>query len=204
MNTPANLQLSPLEKELIMNSDWILTKNGIIQKVNSLLEQLQAEQQTILQSFLSLLPENITKVPAKISKGEKYKGLPYLILDQPRYFNKENIFAIRTLFWWGNFFSSTLHLSGSYKKLYEKKIIAGFDELKKSGSLVCINADQWEHHTEEDNFIQTDKLTSDQFEKIINEKSFIKISQAISLYEWNNAEKGLSRIFRQFISMLTT
>lgn len=185
-----------------MNSDWILTKNNIIQKTNSLLEQLQSEQQNILEARLSSLPREIMKVPAKISRGEKYKGLPYLILDQPRLFDKENVFAIRTLFWWGNFFSSTLHLSGSYKKMYEKKIIAAYDKLTEAGSYICINDDQWEHHVEENNFKRISEFTASQFEKIIHDKSFIKLSQTISLHEWNNAVRYLSRFFGQYISIL--
>ena len=34
----------------------------------------------------------------------------------PAVFSKENIFAIRTMFWWGNFFSISLHVSGKYFK----------------------------------------------------------------------------------------
>ena len=55
----------------------------------------------------------IVQSTPKIAKGENYLQLPYVLLDYPRCFDKENIFAIRTMFWWGNFFSITLHLSGS-------------------------------------------------------------------------------------------
>jgi hypothetical protein len=51
----------------------------------------------------------------KISRGENYQLLPYIILDYPSYFSRNNIFAVRTMFWWGNFFSITLHLSGDHK-----------------------------------------------------------------------------------------
>lgn len=197
------IRLSPEETELVIRADWILTKNNILQKVMHLLGSVQSEQRHYLQSVSSKLPEDILQTSAKISKGENYHGLPYLILDQPKYFSKENIFAIRHLFWWGNFFSSTLHLSGNYKIMYEKKIIQTFHSLNEAGFFVCINPDQWEHHFEEGNFIPINKLTADQFEETIRNNSFIKLSQKIPLEEWDKAEEKLSGIFRQYISMLS-
>src|SRR3989337_3789488 len=125
----AKIRLSPEEAALVIRADWILTKNSIIQKTKQLLASLQTEQQHLLLSSSSLFPEEIINSSPKISKGENYKGLPYLVLDYPRYFNKEDAFAIRILFWWGNFFSGTLHLSGIYKKKYEEKIIRSFESL---------------------------------------------------------------------------
>src|SRR6266511_3807431 len=102
---PAKIRLSAKEMELVTNADWILTKNGIIQKVKQLLSDLLLVQEDMLHKFRPFLPAETGMSPAKISKGENYKGLPYLILDHPRYFGKDNVFAIRTLFWWGHFFS---------------------------------------------------------------------------------------------------
>ena len=62
------------------------------------------------------MPEVIKTSTPKISKGENYKDLPYVMLDYPRCFQKEKTIAIRTFFWWGNFFSINLQLSGEYKE----------------------------------------------------------------------------------------
>lgn len=96
MNREPKVQLSPLEMELVINSGWILTKNGIIEKVKVLLTELQARQQALLSGPIAIgfsfaLPEEVILPSPKISKGENYKGLPYLVLDYPRYFNKEHI-----------------------------------------------------------------------------------------------------------------
>ena len=147
----AKIRLSPEEEELVATADWILTKNRVIQKINQLLSNVQTSQQQLLQTCTTLEKEVLTSSP-KISKGENYKGLPWLVLDYPRSFNKEDVFAIRTLFWWGNFFSVTLHLSGKYKVQYEKKIIDSFESLKAADFSVCINEDQWQHHFEASNY----------------------------------------------------
>ena len=40
------------------------------------------------------------------------------MLDYPALFKKDEIFALRTMFWWGNFMSITLLLSGGYKETF--------------------------------------------------------------------------------------
>ncbi|MGZ8524461.1 MAG: hypothetical protein ACXWV1_08525 [Chitinophagaceae bacterium] len=201
MNT-TKIRLSAEEMALITRADWILTKNSVIQKTKQLLANLQTDQQQLLGSYKSLFPAEIINSSPKISKGENYKGLPYLVLDYPRYFSKEDTFAIRIFFWWGNFFSVTLHLSGIYKKSYEKKISGSFETLKGNEFSVCINEDQWEHHFEKDNYIRLGILNKTSFEEITRKKDFIKLSKKIPLQKWNEAEKELLEIFRQLINTL--
>ena len=189
--------------ELVNNADFILTKNAILQKVKQLLEELQNLQQQYIQSHSKNLPAEIFKPSPKISRGENYKGLPYFVLDHPRYFDKENIFAVRTMFWWGNFFSITIHLSGRYKKKAEKKIIASRLSLIKNDFYICIHDNEWEHHFEKDNYVPARDLNKIAFEKQIQEKSFIKLAQKISLEKWNDAQKMLMNNYQQIFAMLT-
>ena len=197
------IRLSPEEGALVISADWILTKNSVIQKTIKLLASLQAQQEILLLTYKGILPGEIINSSPKISKGENYKGLPYLVLDYPRHFNKEDTFAIRMFFWWGNFFSGTLHLSGIYKRMYEEKIIQSFETLKTEGFSICINEDQWEHHFEITNYLPLHSLTSYQFEEMINRKPFIKLSKKISLEQWNSAEKKLLEIFSHLINTVS-
>src|SRR4030095_2674077 len=168
----AKIRLSPEEKALINRTDWILTKNNLIGKVNQLLSELQSSQVLALQGIPGISKEIVSSSP-KISKGENYKGLPWLILDYPRLFAKESFFAIRTLFWWGNFFSTTLHVSGTYKDAYLQKIIGSFAHLQEQNFYVCINNDEWQHHFEKDNYRGVEELSLSEFEAIAHYRSFI-------------------------------
>src|ERR1700722_6862028 len=96
------IKLSPDELSTAQNAGLILTKNAIIQKTISLFSMLSENMQHDLLNVE--LPQEIKTTAPKISKGENYQGLPYVVLDYPRLFGKENTFAIRTLFWWGNYF----------------------------------------------------------------------------------------------------
>ena len=197
----AKIRLSPEEEELIKRTDWILTKNNLLGKVKHLLSELQSRQVLALQGIPGISQEIVSSSP-KISKGENYKGLPWLILDYPRLFTTESFFAIRTLFWWGNFFSTTLHVSGNYKDAYLQKIIRSFVQLQEQKFCVCINKDEWEHHFEKDNFRCVEELSLAEFEARAHHNSFIKLAKKISLEEWNDADAKMLEMFIQLIHIV--
>lgn len=202
MNNQAKIRLSSLEMELVANSDWILTKNGIIQKVKYLLEDLQEKEQDILSSY-DELPAEVVSIPPKISKGENYKGLPWLVLDYPRYFEKDNHFAIRSMFWWGNFFSVTLHLTGVYKKTYEPRIIRSFGQLREDGYYICTGQDEWEHHFEAGNYSALKEMDPATFNLHVKDKSFLKLATHYPLQQWDNVSDLLLHSFSEILNMLT-
>jgi hypothetical protein len=199
---PAKIRLSAKEMELVMNADWILTKNGVIQKVNHLLGSLQPAQAEALNKFRSSLPAEALVTGAKISKGENYKGLPYLVLDHPRYFDKENIFAVRTMFWWGHFFSVTLHLSGKYRQQFESTIIAAFSFLQDNEFFIATGSDEWEHHFEKDNYSPVKDMNSIEFGRCITQNNFVKLAQNIPLQQWDHAHTLLTGSFIRIMHLL--
>jgi len=202
MNTKTKIHLSKLETELVQNREWILTKHVIINKVYQLFgELLIIYKETLLQQTQSIV-DFYKHSGGKISKGENYQGLPYLILDHPRVFEKDNILAIRTMFWWGNFFSVTLHLSGHYKKKFEETIMSAYSFLKENEFFTCINPGQWEHHFEASNYVETRRLSQSEFEKGIRFSPFVKIANNISLENWEQAERSLLNYFQAMIGLL--
>lgn len=186
----------------MIDPQWILTKNLILKKAWSLLEHVQSIQEIIL-TEIKPLPENVKKTNAKISRGENYKGLPYLILDQPRYFKGDDILAIRTMFWWGNFFSVTLHVGGNMKVKYEQPLKQSCHAIQQNDFFICVNDDMWEHHFEEDNYQPASRLDIMGIEQIIVEKPFVKIAQKISLEKWDQAITLLPGMFRKMLALIS-
>jgi hypothetical protein len=199
MNDQSKVQLSSLEMELVKNSNWILTKNAIQQKVKKILEELQWRQQQYIQSISSLLPPEVMAIPPKISKGENYMGLPYMILDYPRFFDKEDQFAIRSMFWWGNFFSVTLHLSGISKQKHVNKIESYFELLKENEFFISVNDDPWVHHFEGNNYRLVNEIKYDEFKKNLFSKDFIKLAKKFPLEQWDDAG---DKLFGSFCAMI--
>jgi hypothetical protein len=195
MDNETKIHLSPFEMDLVTDPKWILTKNNILKKVQRLLESVQENMLDYTALHRELFSPEILASPPKISKGENYNGLPWRILDYPRYFNKENIFAIRTLFWWGNFFSTTLHLSGKYKREHQIAISAFHKELCKNQFYICIHEEQWHHHFEKGNYLPVKDFTENTFHDLIKERPFIKLSCQCSFSDWDIAIKLLSENF---------
>ena len=202
MQNETKIQLSSFEQSLLKNADWILTKNAIIEKMKQLLQQCLEKQQESIQSKHFLLPEEVNSASPKISRGENYQGLPWLMLDYPRYFDKENIFAIRTFFWWGHYFSTTVHLAGAYKNIFEEKIIANYQSLKEQSFYLCINKEEWEHHFHEDNYRSIKDISVNEFQQFITEKKFIKLSVKFELDKWHELPLLSASIHKTIFEML--
>lgn len=196
----AKIRLSSKELELVSNADWILTKNRIIDKVIALFASLQADQQAFIHSRSGEFPNEVISSTPKISRGEKYEGLPYVMLDYPRHFVQEDILAIRTLFWWGHYFSVTLHVSGRFKKMLEKPVLAEITMLKNNGYFICIDDDAWKHNLHTVNYAPVADLDKKEMEKIVGEKSFLKLACKISLDQWS--EELLLVPFKQLADLL--
>lgn len=184
---PAKLKLSREEKELISDTNVILTKNMILKKTESLLGHLSEQQTAYTRNEKNTFPEEILKASPKISKGENYQGLPYRVLDYPRFFEKEHIFLIRTMFWWGNFFSVTIMLAGRYKSSFEKKLKGNWPELQKKEIYFCINDAPWQHHFENTNYLPCLHIPLSQLDGYLGKTDFLKIAIKEGLDSWENA-----------------
>src|SRR5690349_5675936 len=112
MQNNAN-KFNTYERQVVQDTTFLMAKREIIRKV----EDLFAGLQYVLDKNSKQVREvekalGITFQGPKISKGDNYRGLPYVVLDHPRYFQKEDVCSFRSMFWWGHFFSFTLHLQG--------------------------------------------------------------------------------------------
>ena len=201
MSTVTKIHLSPQEMELVNNTGWILAKQQIIKKVFELFGDINAEMKKAVQPYQHLFPVSMRSGNGKITKGENYRSLPYVMLDFPAFFEKENILAIRTMFWWGNFFSITLQVSGIHQQKFtraEKDMLAF---LQKNEFFICVNGDQWQHHFEPENYISALQLSLHQFQEIID-KNFFKVSKKTALSEWEHAGEFLTNAFGEILQFL--
>ncbi len=196
----AKIQLSEEELQLVQNAAWVLTKNKIIQKVYDLFGILSEEMKTALEQVP--MPEEILQAPPKISKGENYRGLPYVMLDYPRFFTREDIFAIRSFFWWGNYFSVTLHLKGVYKALFIDAIQKNRAVLSGNNYYICVSAGEWRHELDDDNYISLSGIDDSTFEKMCAQQPFLKFSAKIDLHQWNESEMLFGKLFNALLQSI--
>ena len=182
---PAKIQLSQEELELVQNPEWLLTKNRIIKKVYDMFGLLIDDIKALSQNYPVLFPE-IFVTPPKISKGENYLGLPYVMLDYPRCFGMADTFAIRTMFWWGNFFSVTLHLKGKYKNDLLPALQKSFPVLGDHKFFLSINEDEWRHDFLLDNYAPILESEAAILSGRLAEKEFCKVAAKVGLHDWKD------------------
>lgn len=197
----AKIALSDKELELVCNSEWILTKHAVIQKVYQVFGALQPEYERLLKANQQQLPPEVFATAAKIARGENYRQLPYVILDYPRCFQKKDTIAIRTLFWWGNFFSVSVQLSGRFLAPAIPQIEQSFERLQQKDFWICINDQPWDHHFENDNYIQLSAITKQDFVELL-QKPFLKIAGKISLRHWQDVPAFILETFEEMAGLL--
>ena len=150
------------------------------------------------------MPETAQKISGKISAGENLKGLPYLVLDNVRIFNRNDVYAFRTLFWWGNFFSYTVHISGNYFNQLKPVLPSILNQLDSELTFICIQNDQWQYHFGPDNYLPLKevKINESAINKIL-QNGFIKISgkSAIDLPEL--ALHNAFKFYEEFLKVLS-
>jgi hypothetical protein len=187
----SKIHLSPEELQLVQNAQLLLTKNTIIEKVYALFGELASELQRSSIYTSSNLPAELFSLGPKISRGEKYKGLPYVMLDYPRCFGKEDIFAVRTLFWWGNFFSVTLHLKGKYQQLFIPYLQKQTVFLAANNFQLCVTGDEWEHDLSDGNYFPLSTNSDTVTEIDLVGKPFYKLTSRVELHQWNEMNERL-------------
>lgn len=197
----ANLQLSTNETDVLLDTHYILTKHAIIKKISDWLGEIQVmyKKEIIVKKYL--FPDHLNYINGKISKGENYLLLPYLILDYPACFEKNNILAIRSMFWWGKFLSITLHLSGDQKEKIMRYDDKTFNFLLKNKFSICVGEDEWQHHFEKENYMEAGKLTPQAF-KDLSKKPFLKIAKYIPLSQWKDASEFMINGLRELLECI--
>ncbi|MET0466553.1 MAG: hypothetical protein ABW007_25570 [Chitinophagaceae bacterium] len=203
MNDFPKIHLSPFEEQLVTDPGWLLTKNAVLEKIKLLLASLQDGQNEILLGMKDLLPAEVLTPAPKISRGENYLGLPWMVLDYPRYFDRDNLFAVRTMFWWGNFFSTTLLLSGRHKAKYCDRIAGEWDLLRNDEFYISHNLSAWDHHFESDNYTPLQEMDELQFRQHLQTHSFIKLAKKISLKNWDTLDISLLANFNRLIKIIS-
>ena len=202
MHDAIKFSLSADELELVCNKDWILAKKIVIDKVYFLMGELSQKMQKHTMHNKSMLPAIVAKSSPKISRGENYRGLPYVMLDYPRYFNANETLAIRTFFWWGNFFSINLHLSGAIKENALPILKSNFNWLQQNNYYLCIHSGPWEHHFEADNYRLLKNYSATEFEEIIHMNNFFKIGISIPLDQWQSVPAFMEHHFTELMKLL--
>lgn len=195
------VRLSQEELALATDARVMLVKGSVIGKVTALLEDLSERQHTALQSFADLISDALA-TSAKVSRGENYRGQPYVVLDNPRHFHPGDIFAIRTMFLWGHQLSVTLHLRGVHRERFLPRLATALPMCSEAGMHVCVSGSEWEHHFGRDNFMPARELSEATWGALLRDRSFTKLAYALPLEVINEGPDPLMAAYSGMLGLL--
>lgn len=199
---PYPLVMGPTGEELavLANREFLLLKNSLTEKIIAHLSDIERGLHHQIKDLDFAFPEGTFLKAGKISKGEQYRSLPYFILDYPRLFTQKEVFAFRSMLWWGNEFSCTLHLRGSFLESHKTQII---DNIFGERSLyICVKDHPWEYHFEKDNYLKVSTLTKEELSGYVLQKEFLKISDYLPVTEWEQYKSFTLKTFVRFLRYL--
>lgn len=180
MDIVTKIILSPADLSFMQDKSVIDSRNRINEAIAQMLSDLSIEIGSLVKEYEPGLPAGIGKGLPKISRGENYRGYPYILLDYPAHFHKSGSLAIRNMFWWGSFFSVTLHVSGNYKLALQETIARNVSRNKGKWRL-CVGDDEWEHHMGEENYSLPGNFSEEELYNQISAKPFLKLALEIPL-----------------------
>jgi len=190
------IDLSPRELEILHDREFLKTKAQVTAKILELLRQVEKELHTLIQASPFQFPQGTLDQSGKISRGEKYRGLPYLVLDYPRKFQTQSTFAYRTIFLWGDSFSNTLHLAGEDLDSCRASLKTKIENLRGQDFFVCNNKSQWEHHFGPDNYVRLDDLEKKDCQDLIDHQPFVKFARKLELSRWKDLCSYSTKTFK--------
>jgi hypothetical protein len=119
------------------------------------------------------------------------------MLDYPRVFGREDVLAIRTMFWWGHSFLITLHLKGRWLERCLPVIEARREELAAAGFHAGVGDDEWRHEHDPENYRVLSEIG-----ELTGGRAFLKLSAAVGLDRWPEAPAILREWFDLLVNVL--
>ena len=185
--------LTPDELSAISNKESLLTKVAAIKKIKDHFATIRDALKERADKLT--FPPTVDTDLGKISQGEFYLDLPFIVLDYPKLFTDESVFTCRTMFWWGNFFSFTLHLAGDELDKARTALTTNINNLSGTDTYLCVNDTPWEYHYEPDNYKPLDDFDDAALNEHVSDRSFIKLSRKTELSRFDKLEEFATESF---------
>ena len=193
------ITFSSTEMDAILHPDFFYTKYSALQKIMELFSETERNLREIIEQHQHL-GEHTNITSPKIFRGENYKKLPYMVLDYPRKFSPETVFAFRTMFWWGKEFSFTLHLQNKALDHFRNSIAKNISMLEGKRFYYSVYKTPWEYHFETENYLPLDDMLKEPgFTDGLLTSPFIKLSRKISISEFEKVPQFAGETLKELL-----
>lgn len=191
------MELSKAESQVLNDLEFFRLKRSVTDKLDAALSALQDRWKPLVGSW-KMPTTGIDLERGKIFRGENYRGYPYVIMDFPRHFSRESVFAVRTMCWWGHEFSMTLHLQGKALQPYVSEVPDRVLRLRNSGCHWCVNETPWEYEFVPGNYRLLDECPAESIEEQVKARGFLKIARSLPVGAHGQLEDFATETVRLF------
>lgn len=200
-------QFTDEEMALLADQHFFRAKAKIMEKVRHSLMATHAVLKEEVASAALVTPPDFNPANCHFVKGEHLELFPYQYLDFPKHFHASNVFAFRTLFWWGHHVVCALLLEGEGIKQHKLRIVDRFHQLAGQGLELSLAPTLWEWNRGEGYTLPITHDRKAQIAAVLAERSFLKIVRFLPFAD-PRAQPGLvpefsRETFRSLLPIVT-
>jgi hypothetical protein len=187
------------EIRMIHDTEFFPAKAEIIQKFHEefmkLRDQLRMECKKIRPNRA---PAGCDFETGQMVKGERFHDFPYVYLDFPKFFSKDEMFTFRSFFWWGHNLFFCWFLSGPRLDEYKKRLLDCHASILHQFVFLSTAETPWEWSLETPNVIFLDQIKKEDLKEILSERTFLKLGRSVPLKSLESRDAILHEGLRVF------
>ena len=169
------------ELAVLADQDFFRQKATISVKIKHVLEQLHHRLEAEISSQPLLTPEGFDPQAKQFVKGEHLEDFPYQYVDFPRFYNREDKFAFRSLVWWGHHIIFALIVEGALVKQYRHNLFTRFSEVADRHLCLCLSPSLWEWKTGPGFTLAITQHHRSEIAAALDHRTFFKIARFMPL-----------------------
>ena len=198
----SDLRLSGKELEFLGNQAIFPLKKQITGKIIAVYAAIEQDlRQEIGQNPFSF-PELTLKRTGKVSKGENYRGQPYIVLDFPRLLQKDTIFLFRNVCLWGHYFIHVFILTGSLLETYRYSLTRNIEKIRQKDLLINTNDDPWELVIGTSKLVPARQVSEKKMAALIEKSPHITLGSALSFTQFDKLKENSLNFFGNILDLL--
>lgn len=184
----STINLTKHEIEMATDTFYPFMKQQIMDKMCNILDEVGQQVSS----------EVFANTPIyKVTKGENYKRLPYVVVDCPQLSGPHLPLACRTLFWWGYGFSFNLIIPQA--KLANNAAYS----LSQLEDWILIGDHLWENEIDEQYYKQGLSQEAPYWQAHIQNQTYLRIACMHNLYQYGRINELAVKWYKERIQNLT-
>ncbi len=182
----STIKLTKKEFDFITSKDYPIIKRKIIQNFQQHFNELGDLYKQKLAFKNKKLISEFKNTNFKITRGDNYQSLPYVVLDYPQIKGNDFTILCRTMFWWGKYISLNVFIKTDEFDI--KKIADSLKHTSLKKIKLYDGKDKWQQNLSDKHFVKLRKLSAEGLCTIMQNQQYVKLSIKLSFKKLNALE----------------